>query len=226
LEAEHWGGTLSLFEPNPEARLLDLGCGDGRFTLKVAARIGTSNVFGIDVVKENVEQAKSRGIACYQADLDEARFPFEDGSFDVVCGNQIIEHLSDTDGFLREIWRVLKPGGHAVIATENLAAWHCIACLLLGLQPYTAHVSDEAFGIGTWYPGERRINKNIEPLHRRLFTLRALRELLSYHGFRVDKSSCTGLFPFPVPLARLLAKLDKLHTNTIGIRARKKYARS
>ncbi|MFC1907642.1 class I SAM-dependent methyltransferase [Chloroflexota bacterium] len=134
LDREYHRDVLSLFELSPQVELLDLGCGDGEYTLKVAEKIGTSDIFGIDVVKESVEQAKVRGINCYQADLDEAKFPFQDESFDAVCANQVIEHLSNTDGFIKEIHRLLKPGGYAVISTPNLAAWTSIVFLLLGWQ--------------------------------------------------------------------------------------------
>jgi ubiquinone/menaquinone biosynthesis C-methylase UbiE len=113
LDREYRRDVLSLFEPNPGAQLLDLGCGNGEFTMRVAERIGTSHVAGVDVGEQSVEQARARGVNCYLADLN-GRIPFEDESFDVVCANQIIEHLSDTDGFIKEMRRVLKSGGYAV----------------------------------------------------------------------------------------------------------------
>jgi methionine biosynthesis protein MetW len=224
LDREYRRDVLSLFEPNPEARLLDVGCGDGEFTLKVAEKIGTSNVFGIDVVKENVEQAEARAITCFQADLDEARFPFEDESFDVVCANQIIEHLSKTDAFAREIYRVLKHGGYGVISTPDLAAWHSIAALLIGFQPYSARVSDEAANIGTWHFAEVGLEERQHgPQHRRNFTPRALKEFLQYHGFKIVKSAGSGYFPLPAPLARLACAVDKTRAVFVTVKVRKSY---
>lgn len=222
LDREYRRDVLSLFEPNSEVMLLDLGCGDGEFTIEVAEKIGTSKVFGIDVVKEDVEQAKVRGVICYQADLDEAGFPFEDESFDVVCANQIIEHLSKTDGFIREIRRVLKVGGYAVISTPNLAAWHCIAFLLIGWQPYQADVSDEVFWAGRLH-SQREESMRSTAHHRRLFTLRALTQLVEYHGYTVCGSAGSGFPPFPARVARLASSVDKRHAFTITVKARKNH---
>lgn len=219
--------VLSLCEPNPEAKLLDLGCGNGEFTLKVAERIGTGNVFGIDIVKDNVEQAKAKGIDCYQADLDGAKLPFEDESFDAVCANHIIEHVSDTDGFVKEVHRVLKPGGYAVISTPNLAAWHCIVFLLLGWQPHPAQVSDEDVAIGMRFYGatDTPSRKTGYPNHRRIFTFRTLKEFVEYHGLKVQKSMGSGMFPLPSPLARLTCTLDKRHATIVSVKACKNYSK-
>jgi ubiquinone/menaquinone biosynthesis C-methylase UbiE len=75
-------------------------------------------------------KAKSKGIVVFKANLNKS-FPLPDNSIDQVCANQVIEHRIDTDNFVSEIYRVLKPNGSVVIATENLASWHNIAALLL-----------------------------------------------------------------------------------------------
>jgi methionine biosynthesis protein MetW len=223
LDREYRRDVLSLFDANPEARLLDIGCDDGEFTLKVAEKIGTRHVFGIDVVRESVERAKARGIDCYEADLDEARFPFEDESFDAVCANQIIEHLSKTDGFIREIRRVLKVGGYAVISTPNVAAWHCIAFLLIGWQPYQADVSDELFWAGRLHSKREESMGTAMRHHRRLFTLRALTQLVEYHGCTVCGSTGSGFPPFPARVAKLASSIDKRHAFMITVKVRKNH---
>jgi methionine biosynthesis protein MetW len=221
LDREYRSDVLSLFERNPEARLLDIGCGDGEFTLKVAERIGTKQVFGLDVIAESVDQAKARGIECYHADLDSDRLPLEDESFDVVCANQTIEHLSDTDHFLKEAHRVLRPNGYAVVSTPNLAAWHCIAFLAIGWQPYHADVSDEFFWAGRLHSKREESMGAAMRHHRRAFTLRALTELVEYHGYTVCGSRGSGFPPFPAPIARLASSIDKRHAYVITVKARK-----
>jgi hypothetical protein len=67
---------------------------------------------------------------------------------------QVIEHLSNTDLFIKEIFRVLKAGGYTVIATSNLAAYYNILYLLIGKQPYVAMVSDEVLA-GSWIPARQ-----------------------------------------------------------------------
>lgn len=123
---------LSMLEYNPDAVLLDCGCGDGELTLKVASKIGTQNVFGIEIAKELVNKAKQKEINVKQADLNKGGFPFDSESIDVVCANQVIEHLYNTDNFISEIYRLLSRRGYAVISTENLTSWHNIASLFFG----------------------------------------------------------------------------------------------
>jgi ubiquinone/menaquinone biosynthesis C-methylase UbiE len=212
--------VLSLCEQSPSARLLDCGCSSGEFTLKVAEIIGTKETYGIDITKEGVVEAKVRGIEAQQGNLNK-KLPFEDESFNVVLANHVIEHLSNTDVFVKEIYRVLKTGGYALIATSNLAAYYNILYLLLGKQPYVAMVSDEILA-GSWMPLKRcSLSENHGPTHRRVFTLEALKELLEYNGFRVEKSVGTGFFPLPNPLAKIMCSIDKKHATNITVKARK-----
>jgi methionine biosynthesis protein MetW len=222
IDEEYRRVVLSLFEPSPEARFLDVGCGDGEFALKVAERIGTRQVFGLDVARENVERAKARGIDCCEADL-ERKLPFEDESFDVVCVNQVIEHLSDTDALAKEVYRVLKPGGYAVTCTPNLAASHNVFFLLLGLQPPQTAVSDDFDLLVT----SRRPKKRTDPwpTHRRLFTLEGLTAVFRWHGFSVVRTTGSGWYPLPLPLARWFAQIDKRHAAYLAISTRKNHPR-
>ena len=223
---EYHRDVVSLFELNPEAKLLDLGCSDGEFTMKVAGKIGTSNIYGIEAIKEDVEQAKAKGINCYQGNLDGTKFPFEDNSFDVICANQVMEHLTNTDNFIKEIHRVLKQGGYAVISTPNLAAWHSIAFLLLGWQPYMADASEEFCWAGRprMAISEREESQDHSQLHhKRCFVLKSLSDLFQYHGFSVEKKAASGFIPLPPRLARLACAIDKRHAVIITLKARKNH---
>ncbi len=186
---------LSLLEKTPGAKLrklLDLGCGDGSFTIKCAdvLVIPDKNVYGIDAVPENVAKAKQRGIdaRCYNLN---SRIEFPDNQFDVVVASHIIEHLNNTDLFLQEIYRVLKPGGYLVIATPNLASFQSILYLMCGKQPSIAEVSDRIL-VNTWSPRGKDIDRT-GFAHRRIFTKGALVEMLEYYGFRVERVIMTGL---------------------------------
>jgi len=220
-DIEHRRGILSLLEANPGAKLLDLGCGNGDFTIKVAGKIGTNKISGIDIVESKIIEAREQKIEIHKADLNN-KLPFADESFDIIIGNQVIEHLSDTDIFVREIHRVLKNGGYTIITTPNLAGIHNILFLLLGIQPPNASVSDYYLA-GTWTLGEKSLDPvKFQPSHRRLFTLRALEEFLEYYGFEIDKSIGTEYFPLPTLLARVMCLIDKKHATHITVKARKK----
>lgn len=201
---------LSAMPPRPGASLLDLGCGDGGWTMKVAASVEAQRVLGVEFIDELARAAGRAGVEVVAGDLGEP-LPIEDGSVDVVHSNQVIEHLPKTDAFMREIARVLKPGGYAVVSTNNLSSWHNIVSLALGWQPTPCHVSDEVIvgnpgnfveGMESYAPGQT---------HLRVFTGRALAGLASHHGLRVDAQLGAGYYPLPPRPASVLARLDPAH---------------
>jgi len=210
---------LALFDRNPAARLLDVGSADGAITGMFAHRIGTRDVTAMDIVPENIAACEARGYTGVTADITRP-FPFPDNTFDVVTASHCIEHVADTDALLREIQRVLRPGGYTVIATPNLAAWHHIGFLLLGFQPTIAEVSDEVL-VGTLSPRGSDVGR-LGPAHRRIFTPGALKGLCEHHGLRVDRWIGSGFFPFSGNAARRLAALDRRHPTNICLRATKR----
>lgn len=101
---------FSMLEHNPNAALLDCGCADGELTLKIASKIGSKNIFGVEIVDDLIRKAKQKGISVKQADLN-SKLPFDDETIDIVHANQVIEHLFNTDNFISETYRVMKRGG-------------------------------------------------------------------------------------------------------------------
>lgn len=201
-----------------DASLVDLGCDDGSLTARWAARTGTSALHGVEIVEERARLAEERGVDVTRSDLNE-RLPFEDAMFGVVCSNQVIEHLRDTDLFVAEIFRILRPGGYAVVSTENLASWHNIASLLFGWQPFSlTNVSHASGGIGNplaVHRGQAFEWKSWE--HVRVFAYRGLSELFSTHGFEVEAVTGAGYFPLPARFGRA----DPRHAAFITVKARR-----
>jgi len=98
----------------PDAKILDVGCGPGTITVGLADRVPRGHVTGIDAAAEVVEQA--RETAGKRANLDFATadvyaLDYPDDTFDVVHAHQVLQHLGDPVGALREMRRVAKPGG-------------------------------------------------------------------------------------------------------------------
>jgi SAM-dependent methyltransferase len=207
-----------LIDPGDASVLVDLGCDDGSLTVRLAARAGATEVHGVEIVEERARIAAERGIRISSTDLNEA-LPYANGTFDLVCSNQVIEHLLDTDLFVREIKRVLKPGGYAVVSTENLASWHNIASLLAGWQPFSlVNVSHQHGSIGNplaAHRGERFPWKSWE--HVRVFAYRGLADLFSVHGLGVEAMVGAGYFPLPARVGRW----DPRHAAFITTRVRK-----
>ncbi len=201
---------LNTVEPRPNGRLLDCGCSNGEFTVRVAGRARVSESYGIECVDQRIDEATGRGIIVTKADLNEP-FPYQDDFFDIVHANQIIEHLTNTDLFLREIKRVLRPDGYAILSTNNLASWHNVFSLTLGMQPMPMHVSNEAL-VGNVFDPRRGEQHPFEgDAHMRIFSYRGLRELCLYHGFQIEGLKTAGYYPLPPGLARMACKMDSTH---------------
>ena len=209
-EEENRRAILAALEPRPGARLLDLGTHRGEFTMRVAQRLGATSVCGVELIEKHAGVARDRGIDARRADLDDG-LPFEDGAFDVVHANQVIEHVRRTDAFLRETRRVLAPGGLACISTNNLSSWHNIFSLTLGLQPMPMHVSDETILGNPLNPLHDQPHTDIGRTHLRLFTGRALTELCARHGLELLSRRSAGDYPRPPLVARPVARLDPTH---------------
>lgn len=180
----------SLVEKNPEAKLLDVGCGNGELTELFTSCAGIRDITGLDV------QYHSLPWKFVQGNLEEGML-LPGHSFDAVISYHVIEHISHTDLFVKEIYRVLKVGGYALIGTPNLASGRVILELLLNKQPNTAHVSDYFILRGD--PGEEW-RKSVGYLHRRLFTIEGLCRLLEYYSFQVELSKGTGYGILPLNL--------------------------
>ncbi len=112
--------TLRALAPHRRLnRLLEVGCGQGLF-LEHARGAGWQ-VQGVDILTPVAELARSRGLAVFAGELAQARFP--DGSFDAVTMSEVIEHVVDPVSLMKEVARVLRPGGVAVLGTGNAGSW-------------------------------------------------------------------------------------------------------
>jgi SAM-dependent methyltransferase len=189
--------------------MLDVGTHQGDFAARVAERVGAQRVAGIDFIEEHVSTARTRGIEVQCANIDDG-LPFTDSEFDLVHANQVIEHVRHSDAFLREVRRVLKPGGLALISTNNLSSWHNVGALALGYQPMPAHVSDELI-VGNPLDPRRGWEHEDGRAHLRLFTARALVELCAAHGLETVTWRTAGYYPLPPTLGRMAARIDRRH---------------
>src|SRR3954453_1487141 len=69
-EEENRRVILNMLDPDPAARLLDLGCYDGQLTRRLADRIGTSNISGVEVLPQAAQAARARNIRTVEANLN------------------------------------------------------------------------------------------------------------------------------------------------------------
>ena len=101
--------VLELLAPRPGERILDLGCGDGALTEKLAA-LGCS-VLGVDASPEQVAAARARGLDARE--VDGQSLPFK-GKFDAVFSNAALHWMKEADRVIAGVFRALKPGGRFV----------------------------------------------------------------------------------------------------------------
>jgi len=210
---------IDLLEVNEQALFLDLGCDDGAFSLEIAQRIKAKNIYGVEVVPDRIKIAQEKGVKVKDFDLN-GRFNFDNNFFDVVHANQVIEHLYNSDNFIDEIYRVLKPGGYAIISTENASSWCNIFASMLGWQifsltnfsqkkwaignPLALHNADSANHLNTWG-------------HVRVYNYRGLKEYFEVCNFNVEQVKGAGYFPLP----KEFGNCDKRHSHFITFKIRK-----
>ena len=118
------GNPFSLGPINKGDAVLDIGCGAGVDTIIAAMKAGpTGKSVGIDIVPEMLQRAESNlGLT----DLHNVTFrqtsgedlPFADAAFDAVISNGVINLIPDKAALLKEVMRVLKPGGRLMLADQ------------------------------------------------------------------------------------------------------------
>ena len=199
------------------ARYLDLGCDDGKKTLLFADKMGTKNIYGIELIQKHANIAKKNGIKVYIGNLDK-KWPVKNNHFDVITANQVIEHVADIDCFVSELKRVLKKGGYAVISTENGSSWHNIFASIMGWQTFSlACMSTMQWCIGN--PLSLHVNEE-NPFgwtHKTIFNYQGLKELFEVYGFTVESYFGSGYHPLPP----VLGSYDVRHAHFISIKIKK-----
>ncbi|MCH7402436.1 class I SAM-dependent methyltransferase [Belliella kenyensis] len=135
--------------------LLEVGCGEGRGVEELLDQV--DSYLGIDKIESVIVDLKKR---FPEVDFQQAVIPPFEGlvsnSFDTVVSFQVIEHIQDDRLFLEEIYRVLKPGGKAIISTPNIRhtlsrnPWHIREYTAKELEGLCDKIFDkvEAMGIG------------------------------------------------------------------------------
>lgn len=110
-----------LLELTPNSDVLEIGCGSGRYALYLAEKIGC-RIVGIDVNKEGIRNANELAGASVTAKASfgegdaSQRLSFADQAFDAVYSNDVMCHIPGRLAVLREMFRVLKPGGRMLFS--------------------------------------------------------------------------------------------------------------
>jgi SAM-dependent methyltransferase len=190
--------TLLPVPPGTERpRVLDIGCATGALLEKLRAR--GWDVLGIEISGPQAEYARRvRGLTVLERPLEESRLP--DRSFRAVLASHLIEHLNNPASFVRDVRRVLAPGGRFYVTTPNIAGFQA----KLFRERWRSAIFD----------------------HLYLFSVRTLSRLLRSAGFTVEQVQTWGGLAAgtaPAPLKRLADRAAKRFGlgDVMLIRARK-----
>ena len=209
---------VNMLGKNLKAVFLDLGCDDGELSMLLARKIGTKKVYGVEILDNSIRQAREKGIKVTKLDLNK-KLNFDDNYFDVIHCNQTIEHLNDSDRFLAEMYRVLKPNGYAIVSTENASSWCNIFASIMGWQIFSlTNFSSKKGGIGNPFAIHKKDALGISSWnHIRIYNIRGLKEYFEAFDFYVEKISGAGYFPLPA----IIGNIDKTHCHLMTFKIRK-----
>ena len=197
------------FAPGQRLRILDIGGGDMRlgrlFTDRLGAQFGVqADLEGWELSETAVAQAAAAGEHARVQSICEPPPPDAAGQYDLVLFFEVLEHLVYTDEAVKNIRKVLRPDGWLLLSTPNMASWLNRILLLFGMQPHATEVSFLPIRFGDPI-GHRLLPQDPNSVaagHLRVFTLRALKQFLRWHGLRpVRVGGCVNVaFDFVSPL--------------------------
>ena len=146
---------IAMLNPAPGELVLDLGCGDGALTEKIAA-VG-ARVVGTDFSPDQVAATRARGIPGVVA--DGRALPF-DGAFDAILTNAALHWMTPPDAVVESMWRALRPGGRLVgeMGGEGNVA-HISGALVAAMD---RRGLDGRAAIPWYFPGPREYSRLLE----------------------------------------------------------------
>jgi 2-polyprenyl-3-methyl-5-hydroxy-6-metoxy-1,4-benzoquinol methylase len=147
--------------------VLDVGCGRGVFLLLLGET-------GIGVgQEEEVDVCRGRGIQAYACDLEGGALPFPDKSFELILCLEVLEHVRNRNGLMREIYRILRVPGELLVSTPNskFASWK-----------FRDLVMSVPFGSKLYYRDLKKSRVQKDVYH---YSVTELRDFLARNGFRV-----------------------------------------
>ncbi len=158
-------GVLEWLDPQPGERILDLGCGTGELTARIAA--SGASVTGVDASLEMAQAARARGLHADHGPAE--KLPYPDAVFDAVFSNAVLHWVRGQDDMLSQVRRVLRPGGRFVAEMGghgNIAAIRVAFAAVLARHGFAALSARE-----NYYPAQDAYARRLE---RHGFTLRRI----------------------------------------------------
>ncbi|HEX6303459.1 MAG TPA: class I SAM-dependent methyltransferase [Anaerolineales bacterium] len=196
-EIRHWVDVhhdkiAAMLALQPSDRFVDLGCGEGYFTLRLARRAG--KCLGFDFTAAPLEVLRNQQVfdpqKVYLALASGDRLPLPASYADKLLCNHVLEHVIDDDAVMQEIFRVLRPHGLAVIGIPQTFSpqTRLLIQLRRRMMPKARELQLERAAPGELIP--ELIGKQS---HIRFYSLQAVESLLERNGFEILQAQGIGL---------------------------------
>jgi len=194
--------------PASASRILDVGCGVGQVVLKLKERGYSAH--GVDVSLANIARASSHSPECVV--YDGRHLPFADEFFDSAGALNVLEHVEEPEDFLKELVRVIRPGGRLVISSPNFLR-------VIGFRDYHPRMRGIANKMRNWkslskirreikeHPESVRFER-MPPIVKEVFSPDddaivvtnplQMRFFLERYGCRIESVVCTDRYVHPL----------------------------
>jgi SAM-dependent methyltransferase len=206
-----WLARALAYESTAALDVLDVGCGQGIDLVEYAS--AGARATGIDLTPRHVELARSHieamGLCATVVRGDAESLPFEDASFDRVASNGVLHHTPDMDAALREIRRVLRPGGIARIIVYNRRSFHYWLSQVMMRGVLERELLKEGSMEAVLSHGVERTSIDARPLVR-VYSPPQLRRMLLSAGFLDVHTSVHGFSVEDTPISTWLARNTRL----------------
>jgi arsenite methyltransferase len=130
--------------PSSGTELVELGCGPGFYSWRLAQRFPALSVLGVDRSENQLQWARYRTAArglrnCAFERVNVLELPCSDARFDVLVASRLFTILPERERALAEMYRVLKPGGRGFVAEPRYAVWASIPLFAMWLLASVSH---------------------------------------------------------------------------------------
>jgi len=194
-----------------DQRVLDVGCGQGIDLVRYAG--GGAIATGIDLTPRHVELARqhlvSMGLEGTVVQGDAEHLPFPDASFDIVSSNGVLHHTPDMDAALREIRRVLRPGGRATVIVYHRDSINYWVHQFLARGLARGMLLREGSMSRVLSRGVERTTIDARPLVR-VYTRSRVRQMLGDAGFSASDLVIRHFDPAATPETRFLVPFPRV----------------
>jgi ubiquinone/menaquinone biosynthesis C-methylase UbiE len=202
-----WLAETLAYESTAGLDVLDVGCGQGIDVVEYAS--AGARATGVDLTPRHVELARGHvealGLAASVVQGDVEQLPFEDACFDLVASNGVLHHTPDMPAALREIRRVLRPGGEARIIVYNRGSFHYLISQLLFRGILQGGVIKDGSMGAVLAHGVESTSVDARPLVR-VYGRRQLRRMLIEAGFVSVHTGARGFNVEETPISLWLAR--------------------